>query len=320
MNNIAVIYAPFQTPSLRGYHEETIRDILKDHNITIITLPVNRVPFSKNAPLDFTMRMEMIEDRFIGKVLIVPVTQKKYLWDQTNTLEQAVIKTLSDHYIEYNPQAIHFFSDRTQPPLYWLTARTNFLYHEVTSRNFVIKNPYWPITDECDSMELFRRGVIYGLNKQFPINYPTVDIAVSRVFRGKLQYLLAKKPGERGWRFAGGFKDRGDVSLEFAVLREGGEELLRKGVNPNEVFTKPLYICSMNVNDWRYRDNPDGIITTFFEINFLGTDDQLEAGDDLANGGMIQWWDLEAILDADMEGEHVNLLHELLKFKGYSNA
>ena len=316
MNNIAVIYAPFQTPYLTGYHEATIKDILGNHNIVVIALPVNRIPASKNAPLDFMMRKEMIEDRFIGKVLIIPVPQKKYMKDHTDTLEAAVQNCLSDHYLPYIPNDIDFYTDMAvAPPLYWKTARTTFLEREVETRKFIMDHPY-SLMNENDPMELFRKGVIYGLNKQFPINYPTVDIAVSRVFRGKLQYLLAKKPGELGWRFAGGFKDRGDVSLEFAVLREGGEELLRKGVNPNEVFTKPLYICSMNVNDWRYQGNPDGIVTTFFEINFLGTDDQLEAGDDLANGGMIQWWDLDLIVDTDMEGEHVNLLRELLKFKG----
>ena len=228
MNNIAVIYAPFQLPHIVGYHGSTISGILMDHNVVVIALPVNRIPASKNAPLDFTMRKDMIEDKFLGKVIIVPVPQKKYLSDQIATLTKAVKDCLSDHYL--SDDAIEFFSDVGFRELPWPTAITNFGEHEASARRVVVQNPYWPMADEGDPMELLRKGVIYGLNKQFPINYPTVDIAVSRVWRGKLQYLLAKKPGERGWRFAGGFKDRGDVNFEMAVLREAGEELLRKEI------------------------------------------------------------------------------------------
>jgi bifunctional NMN adenylyltransferase/nudix hydrolase len=123
--------------------------------------------------------------------------------------------------------------------------------------------------------------------------------------------LLGKKPGENGWRFPGGFKDRGDMNFETAVWREAGEEVLRPGTDIEKSLTYPKYIGSRNINDWRYRDEIDGVTTMFYETSFIGNPEDVLAGDDL---GETAWFDLSLVTPDMMEGEHVHLLKMLLEY------
>jgi hypothetical protein len=131
-------------------------------------------------------------------------------------------------------------------------------------------------------------------------------------------YLFGKKPGEKGWRFSGGFKDRNDPNFEAAVWREAGEEVLKKGkngnpvVDPQTVFDAPQYICSRNVNDWRYKGELDGITTLFYLINFTGDESLIEANDDLAE---TAWFELSQLCQADIEGEHIFLFQALCEYE-----
>jgi hypothetical protein len=174
------------------------------------------------------------------------------------------------------------------------------------------------ITDAVGNLatDEFRRGLIYGLNSQFPISWPTIDMAIRRVVPGstcphvpkEVHYLFGKKPGEKNWRFPGGFKDREDPNFEAAVWREGGEEVLKNGVEPQDVFDCPQYITSRNVNDWRYRGEKDGITTLFYAVNYRGIDDQIKAGDDLCDAA---WLTLADVRKQGIEGEHIFLLDAL---------
>jgi bifunctional NMN adenylyltransferase/nudix hydrolase len=110
----------------------------------------------------------------------------------------------------------------------------------------------------------FRAGIIYQSYNQFPVAYPTVDICV---FNENGEVLMAKKPNEKLWRFVGGFVDPSDVSLEHAAYRELQEET---GGNLNVGTAKEFkYITSQKVDDWRYRGDESGIVTTLFLVRRL---------------------------------------------------
>ena len=112
-------------------------------------------------------------------------------------------------------------------------------------------------------------------NKEYPISFQTVDIALVNLYRQ--QILLGKRKGKEEWRFPGGFVDsEKDKSLEEAAFREMNEE-----INFNKTLsTGPVsYKFSTQIDDPRYRDSKDKIMTALFFVNFIGGSPQ--AGDDL---------------------------------------
>jgi bifunctional NMN adenylyltransferase/nudix hydrolase len=68
---------------------------------------------------------------------------------------------------------------------------------------------------EVRSSADWRAGVVYAAYNRYLQVLPTVDVAVTReTDDGELEILLAKKPGEKGYRLIGGFVSPTDGSLE----------------------------------------------------------------------------------------------------------
>ena len=293
-----VIFLPFQTHFLSDVHAGVIDDAIQAHEHVIIALPVRRITPSKRSPLTFQVRERLITQTY-GDVTIVAVPDTKYPEDKIKALENAVRAPFSEM-----RGSVALYTSDTFASLYttnggkWKTTIVpDILKCEEQARRLAQKAPVVN-TDQV-------LGIIQGLNQQFPISWSTVDICIYRRVAGKTMILLGKKPGERGWRFPGGFKDREDPSYEVAVLREAGEEILRQDVDPKTVMREPEYIGSLNINDWRYVDEIDGITTLFYAIEFTGTDDQIEANDDIAES---QWFAVDQLTEDIMEGEHKKLL------------
>ena len=254
-------------------------------------------------------------------VYIVPVPDTKYPENKVKALEAAVKVLFSEpfHGVLHTSEAFGKLYEANGGK--WELGRNQFpstvLLEEEIARL------------DCTSTTMadasFRRGMIAAMRSQFPISWPTVDMAIRREINDPLGagkqvlYLFGKKPGEKNWRFAGGFKDRKDKSFEESTYREGGEEVLVEGVDPQKVFEPPYYISSRNVNDWRYADEPDGITTHFYGMNFIGTDDQIKANDDLADAkwfAIDEKYGKEITITPDMvEGEHKFLLEDLCEYE-----
>jgi bifunctional NMN adenylyltransferase/nudix hydrolase len=143
-------------------------------------------------------------------------------------------------------------------------------------------------SSEVLDSEEFRAGIIYGISKQRPVTYPTVDIVVAN-YDG--QILLARKPAEDKFRFVGGFVDRTDENYEMAARRELYEETKLSGL-------KPVYVASQQIKDWRYEREDSGIMTTlflFYEWDQMG---RPEASDDIAE---VKWFDLSELFEHEQE-------------------
>ena len=319
---IGVIYAPFQSASLLDVHKEVIDAALKHHDTVVVALPVRRITPAKNSPLDFRTRQEMIRQTY-PTVLVVPVVDEKYPVNKVRAIENGVRSIFSEM------RGVEIYVDHTTEAMYkehgkWPVRETfNFLDREEASRKATRAFPNWNElynnpkghyeTIENLGCQMFRHGIIYALMNQFPISWSTVDICIKRVIGGKTFILLGKKPGEHGWRFPGGFKDRADMCYEIAVHREAGEEVLKEGVDPVKSLTTPKYIGSRNINDWRYMKEIDGITTLFYQVIFIGNDEDIKAGDDLAD---TKWFELQKIDPSELEGEHVHLFNMLMEFEG----
>lgn len=105
------------------------------------------------------------------------------------------------------------------------------------------------------------------------IVYPTVDCAIfSDHTLGKI--LLARKKGQALYRFVGGFVDPADFAYEIAALREANEETRLKCHDVS-------YVMSQKVNDPRYAEKDDKIITTLFAMVAAQPLEDAVASDDI---------------------------------------
>ncbi len=108
----------------------------------------------------------------------------------------------------------------------------------------------------------WRKGIIHAHTTRAPLPYPVIDVAV--VNRKNETVLLGHKEhdGEL-YRFIGGFYDPADISFERAVTREVVEET--GGIEVGNI----TYLGSSVIDDWRYRNEKDCIISAFFKADYL---------------------------------------------------
>lgn len=116
---------------------------------------------------------------------------------------------------------------------------------------------------------------------KYPTSFQAVDVIIFNPTY--TQVLLGKKPNQKKWRFIGGFVDPNDASLELAASRELREEVI--GIISH---TNPLYKGSFRVDDLRYQDSVDKIMSAVFEIKLSSFED-IKGGDDIES---IKWFDL----------------------------
>lgn len=140
--------------------------------------------------------------------------------------------------------------------------------------------------------------------------YPTSFQAVDNVIynRETNSLLLVRKKVQSKFRFSGGFVDPEDKSLEEAALRERIEE-----VSIDLECTKPEYMFSFRVDDPRYRESEDKIMSAvFFNEHLFGSPKAL---DDLA-GGEVKWFSIRELYDGYNEilmPEHIELMNGLME-------
>jgi NADH pyrophosphatase NudC (nudix superfamily) len=145
----------------------------------------------------------------------------------------------------------------------------------------------------------FRAGMIYAANSTFPHNFLTIDVAILDE-SGRM--LLGRKEFEKEFRFIGGFSDVEDETLEVTVKREAGEET---GLEIDEI----RYICSKNINDWRFAKETDrSIMTVFYSAKKIYGRET--ANDDIVE---VRWFDIKTFDINSMVEGHRYLFERLKK-------
>ena len=131
------------------------------------------------------------------------------------------------------------------------------------------------------------------------IVYPTVDCAI---FDEVYQYiLLARKKNQTLYRFVGGFVDPADQSYEMAALREANEET---GLLCHDVS----YVISQKVNDPRYAEKDDKIITTLYAMCTPAPLGDAVASDDIEE---VKVFEFNGLTEEMLVEEHRTLLAAL---------
>lgn len=125
-------------------------------------------------------------------------------------------------------------------------------------------------------------------NRQYPVYqmhpYPTSFQATDNViiWREAGKILLGQKKNKKFWQFPGGFVDPKDSSLEEACMRKREEEC----ANPlTSICSRPEYLDSFRVDDPRYKDSPDKIMSAIFISYYISG--KVVNGDDLVK---VKWF------------------------------
>jgi bifunctional NMN adenylyltransferase/nudix hydrolase len=283
---IGVIVGRFQAPSLHGGHLDLIETVAASHPKVLILVGCKpSVMCTRNNPLDYHTRMLMIRDAF-PDVSIMP------LYDRPSD---------DDWSREVDGKVRDAFGGIGRVVLYG--SRDGFIPHYsgkhatvelAPSRNVSATEARKLASNDVRSTEDFRRGVTYAAFNKHPVAYPTVDMILTDGER----ILVGRKPNDPigKWRFPGGFVDPSDKSLEAAAKRELREET---GVDAGRVE----YLGSTQINDWRYANEVDCIMTSVFCMEYLWG--PAIAGDDLSE---VRWVGLDEIDTLDLMELHEPIL------------
>ena len=285
-----VIIGRFQTPELHSEHIKLIQYVLDRHEKVLLFLGVSPILGNKKHPMDFITRKYMIEEQFgFSQLTIMPLSDNKSneIWS----------KQLDSKIKEVFPLgSVTIYGSRDSfIPYYSGVNKTLELEPEVFISATDIRDK---IAKKVIGSSEFRAGIIYSVYNQFPVVYSTVDVAIIK----DNEILLGQKPNETEWRFIGGFVDTTDESDEYAAKREAREET---GLELADFE----YVCSMPVNDWRYRGMSDrSIMTRFFKAKYIfGCP---TPNDDIC---ALKWFKITPELENVLVGEHKKLFKELIE-------
>lgn len=284
-----VIIARFQTPYLHEGHTHLINSIQQKHNKLVVVLGVAPIIGTRKNPYDYHTREKLLKKQY-PNIVVLPLSDhpNDSMWSQN--LDQLLTSAFpSEKFILYGSRDSFI-------PYYTGKIETQELPEHGDYNATQLRAMFADLV--FDSQD-FRAGIIYAYNHQYTKVYPTVDVAVFR--NDKTEILLGSKHINNKWRLLGGFSDPEDNNFEEAAKRELLEE-----AGPIEVG--PLsYEMSSKIDDWRYRNEADKIITTVFSCDHIfGTP---TGQDDIAEVDWFKVKDLKTMIDAGkITPEHLPLI------------
>ena len=299
--DVGVIVGRFQIDRPHPAHMELILQALDKHQNIVILLGISPLINTKRNPLDFISRKLMIEQYFNTYNDRMIITQ---LPDQYSDKEWS--KEVDKRIKEIHPtKSIVLYGGRDSFINYYTG---NFDTQEVEQEVYISATDARLNASQkiLKSLE-YRIGLINGAYSRYNSVISTVDIVVFNNQNTKI--LLAKKSAEDGWRFIGGHEDPSDTSGEHAAKRELTEE-----TGGNAEFEIVDYIGRFQIDDWRYKNEVDSVMTTFYKAKHIFG--PIQPDDDI---DMLQWFDIDKLDDVKFVKDHIKLQDEFKKYLKHSS-
>lgn len=282
--DVGVIVGRFQVPALHSEHIDLIRTVKTRHKKVIVFIGLTETKVTKNNPLDYQMRRIMINEVFpdITDIFYIENHPSDHVWSKS--LDSQIARSLPGE---------------SKAVLYG--SRDSFIKHyhgkfptkELVPTKIISGSELRKTAGhQKRASEDFRAGVIWATQNRYDTLYPTVDIAIFNEDRTKI--LLGMKNVDSGKiRFPGGFATKSSGEYEIDAKRETAEEL---GIEVGDME----YVCSRNVEDWRYRGENDGIRTILFATKYIFG--AVTPGDDLDGATWVDVATLRKSLDNVVAG------------------
>lgn len=288
---IGAIVMRCQEDKLHTGHKYLIEKVQSVSDKVVILLGCCVPKLTRRNPLDFETRKMMVKESF-SNVTILPVYDNKS--------DEQWSENLDDILDKLSWTETEGLNDNVDPKDHEITEIT--LHHSRDSFRSHYSGDYpckeWDALGDDNATEIrnkigemgpwagdaFRRGVIYASQQPYPKVYATVDMFVYNHKTNK--FLAGRRKNSDEWRLLGGFSDPTDGSFKITARRELKEE---SGLNiPLGNFE---VIDSFKIDDWRYRNDVDQIITTLFWVDYDG-DQECKGADDIEE---LQWVDLAVL-------------------------
>ena len=288
---VGVIVGRFQSPELHAGHRFLFRHVIARHETVLIVLGSARNPLNRKNPLNYETRKAMILSAY-PNVRVVELNDYRHDEVWSKRLDELIAREFP------GKLAVLYGSRKSFIPYYSGKHQCVTLKSKPNVSATKIRNNAEKI---ALASRQFRSGMIYAASLRPPLSYQAVDIAV--IDYERMRVLLGHRDEELGaLRFIGGFVDKNDTSLEMAAKREAFEET--SGIEIDEL----RYLGSFRVDDWRYHDNHDGILTAFFIARYVFG--AAKAADDLQG---LAWVSIDSFMK-NLVSEHVPLGEALTSY------
>lgn len=288
---IGIIVARFQSPYFHDGHMALIKHVRENSDKVVVFLGTSQSRLTTNDPLSFEVRRDMVKE-LSPDIPVHRINDAKYDSMWSKNLDRMIDEAYPSH-------DVCLYGSRDSFVKVYNGKHRVEVVKEIKSQSATtIRSAVHKLIDNHPK---WRQGIIYASASKYPVSYQATDIAI--IDFDKKQVLLGKKAGEPLYRFVGGFVDPEDESLEMAAKREVREEC---GDIETDTYK---YIGSFRIDDWRYRNSQDKIMSAFFCCHFIYG--RVSPQDDISE---LKWFDLDALDASVFEPEHRHLFDELKEY------
>lgn len=293
---VGVLVGRFEVAELTGGYRRLLDWFLKQgFGTNVLILGNSPVICTKNNPLDYESRRLMIEEAYPGKFDLHYIMDQNLDEKWSDNLDKIIGDIRSNRDVVLIGSKDFFFDHYTGK---YRECFVEYLPDSFPSGAEQRKS----LSRQLKNSKEWRAGVIWATSNRYPTVYSTCDCAIFESADLDRIYL-ARKPNETLLRFVGGFASPDDSSFEDCAKREAKEET---GMDC-EIMQ---YVCSMRVDDFRYRNEEDCICTHLFAMT-RGSG-RAKADDDIAELKLVEF---DRLRIEDVVPEHRELLGKLATWR-----